>query len=98
MESQEYDASQEEGTMTSHRSEAAERGHQLHWAEGVLPAGRLFATAPETAAVLRADERTVRRALEAGQIPGFRCGATWRIPVAWLREQAGLGGGGAPAA
>jgi excisionase family DNA binding protein len=62
-----------------------------------LPAGRLFATTPEAAQVLRTDERTLRRALEAGQVPGFRVGVTWRIPVAWLREQAGLGDG-APAA
>ena len=71
---------------------------ELHWADGVLPPGRLFATAPETAQVLRSDERTVRRALEAGQIPGFRVGVTWRVPVAWLREHAGLGSDGAPAA
>jgi len=58
-----------------------------------LPAGRLFATAPEAAKVLRSDARTLRRALAAGTIPGFRVGATWRIPVAWLREQAGLGDG-----
>jgi hypothetical protein len=84
--------------MSHQRSEAAEHGHQLRWAEGVLPQGRLFATAPETAQVLRSDERTVRRALEAGQIPGFRVGVTWRVPVAWLREQAGLGSGSEPAA
>jgi excisionase family DNA binding protein len=63
-----------------------------------LPAGRLFAKVPEAAELLRMDERTVRRALVAGQIPGFRVGATWRVPVAWLREQAGLGSDGAPAA
>lgn len=57
----------------------------------VLPR-RLFATAPETAAILRTDERTVYRALAAGVIPGTRVGTVWRIPVAWLREQAGLGG------
>ena len=56
---------------------------------------RLFATAPETAAILRTDERTVYRALAAGAIPGTRIGTVWRIPVAWLREQAGLRGGDA---
>jgi excisionase family DNA binding protein len=80
--------------MASPRSDTPE----LRWADGVLPPqGRLFATAPEAAKVLRTDERTLRRALEAGQVPGFRVGVTWRIPVAWLREQAGLGDG-APAA
>jgi hypothetical protein len=58
-----------------------------------LPPDRLFATAPETAQVLRSDERTVRAALEAGQIPGFKVGVTWRVPVSWLREQAGLDSG-----
>lgn len=60
-----------------------------------LAPGRLFATAPEAAEVLRADPRTIRRALEAGDISGTRIGdgryGHWRIPVAWLRQQAGLG-------
>lgn len=62
--------------------------------------GRLFATVPETADITRYDPRTIRRAIEAGEIPATRAGATWRIPVAWIREQAGLGaaGGGADAA
>jgi excisionase family DNA binding protein len=63
-----------------------------------LPPGRLFATAPETAQLFRSDERTIRRALERGEIPGFRVGQHWRVPVAWLRQQAGLDGDGAPAA
>jgi excisionase family DNA binding protein len=58
----------------------------------------LFADVPETAAVLRYDARTVRRAIEAGKIPAVRAGERWRVPTAWLREQAGLGGGDAPAA
>ncbi len=51
-------------------------------------AGRNFATVPETAAILRYDTRTVRRAIEAGDIPAVRAGATYRIPVAWLRSAA----------
>jgi excisionase family DNA binding protein len=52
---------------------------------------RLFATTTETAAILRYDARTVRRAIEAGEIPAVRAGSTWRVPAAWLREQARLG-------
>ena len=53
--------------------------------------GKLFATTTEAGAVLRYDHRTIRKAIEAGEIPAVRAGATWRIPVAWLREQAQLG-------
>jgi excisionase family DNA binding protein len=53
--------------------------------------GKLFAEVPEAAAILRYDPRTVRRALEAGDIPGVRVGGRWRIPVSWLREQARIG-------
>ncbi|MFI9552361.1 helix-turn-helix domain-containing protein [Nonomuraea endophytica] len=49
---------------------------------------RLFATVPEVGRLLRADERTIRRAIADGQIPAVRLGATWRIPVAWLRVRA----------
>jgi excisionase family DNA binding protein len=48
---------------------------------------RLFATTTETAVVLGCDARTVRRAIEAGEIPAVRAGSTYRIPVAWLRAQ-----------
>jgi excisionase family DNA binding protein len=54
--------------------------------------GKLFAEVPEAAEILRYDPRTVRRALEAGDIPGVRVGGRWRIPTAWLREQARIGG------
>jgi excisionase family DNA binding protein len=54
---------------------------------------KLFATTTETAAVLRYDHRTVRKAIEAGEIPAVKYGATWRVPTAWLREQASLGTG-----
>lgn len=60
--------------------------------------GQLFADVPETAEILRYDRRTVRRAIEAGEIPAVRAGGRWRIPTSWLREQARLGGGDAPAA
>lgn len=54
--------------------------------------GRLFATVTEASAILGYDKqgRSVRRAIEAGDIPGIRAGATWRIPVTWLRQAAGL--------
>ncbi len=50
----------------------------------------MFASTTEAASVLGRDERTIRRAAEAGIIPASRVGAKWSIPVAWLREQAGL--------
>jgi excisionase family DNA binding protein len=52
--------------------------------------GKLFATVPEVAAVLRSDVRSVRRAIAAGEIPGIRVGPCWRVPVTWLRHAAGL--------
>jgi excisionase family DNA binding protein len=52
-------------------------------------AGRLFATVPEAAAILRYDVRTVRRGIAAGEIPATKAGTTYRIPVSWLRKQAG---------
>ena len=51
--------------------------------------GRLFADVPQTASILGLDERTVRKAAAAGEIPGRKIGAKWMIPTAWLREQAG---------
>jgi excisionase family DNA binding protein len=50
---------------------------------------RLFVSAPEAAAILGCDARTVRTAAEAGEIPASRAGVRWLIPVQWLREQAG---------
>jgi hypothetical protein len=52
--------------------------------------GKLFASVPEAAAVLRSDPRSVRRAIEAGDIPCTRVGPRSLIPVAWLRQAAGL--------
>lgn len=51
--------------------------------------GRLFATVPEAAAILRYDVRTVRRGIAAGEIPATKVGSTYRIRVSWLRKQAG---------
>lgn len=56
--------------------------------------GRLFATTTEAAAILRYDARTLRKAIDAGEIPCVRAGATRRIPVSWLTEQARLGASG----
>jgi excisionase family DNA binding protein len=55
-------------------------------------AERLFVTPVEVAELLEMDPRTVRAALQRGEIPGFKVGAWWRIPAAWLRSQAGIGG------
>jgi len=59
--------------------------------------GRLFATTTETAAILHHDPRTIRKAVDAGEIPSVRVGATRRIPVSWITEQARIGGGDAAA-
>lgn len=55
--------------------------------------GKLFASTTETALILRYDARTLRKAIEAGEVPAVRAGNTYRIPTAWIREQARLGGG-----
>lgn len=57
--------------------------------------GKLFVTTTECAAVLRYDVRTLRKAIEAGEVPAVKAGSTYRIPAAWLRQQAGLDGGNA---
>lgn len=51
---------------------------------------RLFLTATEAGRVLGVDARSVRRAIEGGQVPGVRVGQQWRVPAAWLRERAHL--------
>jgi excisionase family DNA binding protein len=50
--------------------------------------GRTFARVWEAASILEADQRTLLTMLTAGEVPGTRVGAQWRIPVAWLREAA----------
>ncbi len=52
--------------------------------------GRLFATVPETAVVLRSDVRSVSRAIAAGEIPAQPVGPRKLVPIAWLRKAAGL--------
>jgi excisionase family DNA binding protein len=52
---------------------------------------KLFATSTEAALILDVDPRTLRAAIERGEIPGTRAGAAWRVPVSWLRKQAGVG-------
>jgi excisionase family DNA binding protein len=55
---------------------------------------KLFATSTEAAVILDIDCRTLRSAIERGEIPATRAGATWRVPVSWLCEQARLGAAG----
>jgi excisionase family DNA binding protein len=57
----------------------------------VIPS-QLFATVPEAAVILGVDPRTLRRALDAGQIPGIKVGVFWKIPTSWLRKVAEGGG------
>ena len=52
--------------------------------------GNLFASVPQAAAVLRSDPRSVRRSIAAGDIPATRVGPRSLVPVAWLRQAAGL--------
>jgi excisionase family DNA binding protein len=67
------------------------------FSERPIPPGQLFFSVPQTSAILGFDRlgRTVRKGIEAGEIPATRVGAQWRIPVAWIREQARLGQTGA---
>jgi excisionase family DNA binding protein len=51
--------------------------------------GCLWADVPKAADLLGLDERTVRRAAAAGEIPARKVGHKWMIPTAWLCEQAG---------
>lgn len=60
--------------------------------------GRLFASTTETAAIFGYDARTIRKAIEAGEIPSVQAGRDRRIPVAWIREQARLGTDGSAGA
>jgi len=49
---------------------------------------RLFISVKEFAGIAGLDERTIRRAIEAGEIPGFRAGAKYLIPTAFVRSAA----------
>jgi excisionase family DNA binding protein len=53
--------------------------------------GLTFISAREAAIILRADPRTVRRSIAAGDIPATKIGAQFRVPVAWVRQAAGEG-------
>jgi excisionase family DNA binding protein len=46
-----------------------------------------FFSIPETARLFGCDERTVREAVRAGNIPATRLGAKWFIPTEWLKVQ-----------
>lgn len=65
--------------------------------EHAIPPDRLFLGVPEVSAILRLDDRTVRSAVASGEIPGFKIGAQWHIPAAWVREQLGVPETPAPA-
>ena len=47
----------------------------------------LFATPPEVAELFRVDARTIRHAVENGEIPGTKLRGAYRIPTAWIRAQ-----------
>jgi excisionase family DNA binding protein len=42
---------------------------------------------PEVARETGLDEKTVRKAIESGQIPAIRFGRVWRVPRWWVNEQ-----------
>ncbi len=42
---------------------------------------------PQAAPLLNCDERTIRAACAAGDIPATRVGAKWLIPTWWLKKQ-----------
>ena len=49
---------------------------------------RLFCTVGEVACILRWDPRTIRKLIRSGKIPVVDADGAYRIPVAWLRDQA----------
>lgn len=52
---------------------------------------RTFIKTTEWAALTLTDARTVRRAIEAGQIPAVHISGAIRIPAEWARRQLRLG-------
>jgi excisionase family DNA binding protein len=56
--------------------------------------GKLFMTVPEVANLARVDQRTLRRAIEDGQLAAVRIGNTTRIPTAALLRLAAIEGAG----
>jgi hypothetical protein len=78
--------------MSRDRAEAEENARRaLAEPTAPLPSGRLFVTPQEVAAAFGMDERSIRRAIAAGQIPATKVGVFNQIPASWLRERAGLG-------
>jgi excisionase family DNA binding protein len=55
--------------------------------------GKLFMTVPEVADLARVDQRTLLRAIEAGEIPAVRLANTVRIPTSTILWLAGLSPG-----
>jgi excisionase family DNA binding protein len=52
--------------------------------------GKLFMTVPEVADLTRVDQRTLRRAIEDGQLAAVRIGSAVRIPTAAFLQLARL--------
>lgn len=50
--------------------------------------GKLFLTVPEVSEYTRVDQRTVRRAVEDGQVPAVRIGNMIRIPTTAFLQMA----------
>lgn len=57
---------------------------------------KLFMTVPEVAQLARVDQRTLRRAIEAGEIPVVRFANTVRIPTSALLRLASVEAGAGP--
>jgi hypothetical protein len=56
---------------------------------------KLLVSVPYAAKKTGLDERSIRAALESGDIPGKRYGRNWKIPYWWL-EQLRTGSAGSP--
>lgn len=56
-------------------------------------AERSFVTPNEAADILQWDARTVRKLIRDRTIPATKADQSYRIPAAWIREQAQLAGG-----
>lgn len=52
------------------------------------PDGPQFTGVSEAAVVLDANPRTIRVAIQRGQIPAVRVGWEYKIPMSWLRRAA----------
>jgi excisionase family DNA binding protein len=56
--------------------------------------GRDFARVTEVADIFEVDNRTIRSRIADGLIPATKMGSEYRIPVRWVLQEAGVGGGG----